>query len=93
MPCPDCERMLTEICKDGRGTGGAVTDGLVRPEEAFRPYGARFFLLVSVKTSVKQRHGRRVAGGGRSDSKSVVGPLLFFYIISSVAILEHIFLF
>lgn len=63
MPCPDCERMLTEICKDGRGTGGAVTDGLVRPEEAFRPYGARFFLLVSVKTSVKQRHGRRVAGG------------------------------
>lgn len=77
MPCSDCERMLTEICKDGRSTGGAVTDGRARPAEAFRPYGARFFLLVSVKTSVKQRHGRRVAGGGRSDSKSVVGPLPF----------------
>lgn len=49
MPCSDCERMLTEICKDGRGMGGAVTDGLVRPAEVLRPYGASFFLLVSVK--------------------------------------------
>lgn len=42
MPCPDCERMLMEICKDGRSTGGAFTGGRARPEEAFRPYGARF---------------------------------------------------
>ena len=42
MPCPDCERMLTEICKDGRSTGGAFTGGWARPAEVLRPYGAMF---------------------------------------------------